>query len=101
MPLTPQEKDFCDHFDYESQDLSGGRPLPAHEWMKAHGVEEMDIWNILVLRERQRKTPIAEKPEQPFELAWESDEQAKGRNQELAKEADDVKRTGRTPHADD
>jgi len=28
MPLTPQEKDFCDHFDYESQDLSGGRHCP-------------------------------------------------------------------------
>lgn len=90
MPLTPQEENFCNHFDYESRDLSKGRPLPAHEWMKAHGVGEMDVWNVLLLQERQRKTPIAEKPEQPFEPAWESAQQAKRRNRELVEEANDV-----------
>ena len=97
MPLTPQEENFCNHFDYESRDLSKGRRLPAHEWMKDHRVREMDIWSILVVRERQRKTPIAEKPERPFEPAWESAQQAERRNHDLAEEANDERPTGTLP----
>ena len=97
MPLTPQEKNFCDHFDYESRDLSKGQLLPAHEWMKAHGLGELEIFDILIARGRERTTAIAEDPEQPFAVAWKTANEARRRNQELAKEAEDAKRTGHTP----
>ena len=38
MPLTPQEKNFCDHFDFENRDLTAPN-LPANEWMKAQGLK--------------------------------------------------------------
>ena len=100
MPLTLQEKNFCDHLDYESTHApyEEGFPIPACNWMKAHRLVQEDIGNILMLRRGERKdVMLPEKPSKPYAPAWKTGEEAKRRNQELAEEADDATRTGRTP----
>ena len=83
-PLTQDEQDFADRFDFESCNLGeSGMEYPAHNWMKANGVWEREIWSILVLRERERKTVLAVRPDRPFKPAWRSAEEARQRNTEL------------------
>jgi len=85
VKLTDKERVFCDHFDFESRDLT--KPdIPAHEWLKAHGLREMEIWEILIARGRERTTNLPEKPEEPFALAWETAEEARRRNREMLQE---------------
>ena len=98
MPPTPQEKNFCDHLDYESTHApyEEGVPVPACNWMTAHCLPQADIWNVLMLRRRERMDPmLPDKPSEPYAPAWKTAEEAKRRNWELAKEAEDAKRTGR------
>jgi len=94
MPLTPQEKNFCDHLDYESTHAPYDKdpiPVPASNWMTAHDVAKTDIWNILMLRRWERKdVMLPEKPSESHAPAWKTGEEAKRRNQELAKEAEDT-----------
>ena len=93
MPLTAQEMVFCDHLDYESTHApyEEGVPVPACNWMKARRLVQADIWNILMLRRWKRKDPmLPEKPSEPYASAWETAEDAKKRNKELAKEVEDV-----------
>ena len=103
MPLTQQENNFVDHLDYESLELTGhpGMPVPACNWMTAHRLSAMEIINVLNLRRLERGTPEVKEPTELYAPAWKTGEEAKRRNQELAEEADDAKRTGRTPHAED
>ena len=104
MPLTPQEKNFGDHLDYESTHApyEEGVPVPACNWMKARGLVQPDIWNILMLRRWERKdVMLTPKPSEPYAPAWKTCQEAKQRNQELAEEFGDAEavrseRTGRT-----
>ena len=97
MPLTSKEMNFCDHLDYENTHVPGdpGMPVPACNWMTAHRLSQREIWNILMLRRWERKdVMLPEKPTHPYEPAWETGEEAKKRNQELAKEAEDARPAG-------
>ena len=93
MPLTPQEINFCDHLDYENSHVPAdpGMPVPACNWMTAHRIQQSDIENILMHRRRERKDVMeTPKPSEPYAPAWKTGEEAKRRNQELAKEAEDT-----------
>ena len=82
--LKPEEMNFAAHFDYESCNLGEpGFPMPAHNWMTAHGVAELEIFNILALAERVNPGNIPEEPPEPFAPAWKTAEEAKQRNSEL------------------
>jgi len=96
MPLTPQEKNFCDHLDYESTHApyEEGVPVPACNWMTSHRLAQADILNILMLRRWERKDPmLPEKPSEPYAPAWETTEEARRRNKKFAKEAEDANPT--------
>lgn len=88
MPLTPEEINFCDHLDYENFHCPEGKmPVPACNWMTAHGLPQQDIWNILMIRRWVRKDVMAPpEPPEPYAPAWKTGEEAKRRNQELAAE---------------
>ena len=84
--LTPEEKNFCDHLDHEDTHApyEKGVLTPACEWMKLHGLTQQDIWDVLMLRRRERKdVMLPEKPIQPYAAAWTTAEEAKSRNREL------------------
>jgi hypothetical protein len=90
MPLTPQEKVFCDHLDYENATCPGdpNLPVPACTWMTAHGLAQADIWNTLMIRRRERNDVMG--PLEPVECcapAWKTAEEARMRNLELIEEA--------------
>jgi len=90
MPLTPQEKNFCDHLDYESTHApyEEGVPVPARNWMTVHGVFQSEIENVLMFRRWERKdVMLTPKPYEPYAPAWKTAEEARRRNQELANEA--------------
>lgn len=90
MPLTPQEKNFCDHLDYESTHApyEEGVPVPAHNWMTIHGVFQSEIENVLMFRRWERKdVMLTPKPSEPYAPAWKTAEEARERNGELAEEA--------------
>lgn len=99
MPLTPQEKIFCDHLDYENVTCPGDPDLlvPACNWMTAHGLSQMDIWNILMLRRWERRdVMLPEKPSEPYAPVWKTGEEAKERNRELEEEFQDAAKAVRS-----
>ena len=94
MPLTPREKNFCDHLDYESTHApyQEGVPAPASNWMTAHRISDSEICNILMLRRLERNDPmLPEEPSEPFAPAWRTPEKARRRNVELAEESRDAR----------
>jgi hypothetical protein len=90
MPLTPEERNVCDHLDYEVTHHPGDptMSIPAIEWRNNLALSSRDIENILTLRRRERKDVMAlpEKPEVSFIPVWATREEAKARNAELASE---------------
>lgn len=94
MPLTSEEKNFCDHLDYENTHVPSinGFPVPASTWMTTHHLTQSCICNILMLRRVERGDPmLPEEPSEPFAPAWRTAGEARGRNVELAEEAKDAR----------
>jgi hypothetical protein len=90
--------------DYESTRAlyEEGVPVPARNWMAVHGVSQSEIENVLMLRRWERKdVMLPENPSESYAPAWETAEEAKRRNKELTKEADDARPAGIPPLGED
>jgi len=65
--------------------------------MTAHGLSQMDIWNILMLRRWERRdVMLPEKPSEPYAPVWKTGEEAKERNRELEEEFQDAAKAVRS-----
>jgi len=96
-PLTPKERNFCDHLDYENSHVPGdpGMPIPAISWLNNSSLSSSsDITNILTLRRMERKDEmLPKKPEASFAPAWATGDEAKARNAELAPIVEELRRS--------
>jgi hypothetical protein len=81
-PLTEKERAFLDHLAYEGMVIP--KEIPAHKWMGEHGLKGIDLLNLEVAREKERHGAMFDPPTVPFEIPWESGEEAKKRNEEFA-----------------
>jgi hypothetical protein len=83
-PLTEKERAFLDHLAYEGMLTPPIEKTLAFKWLREHGLRGFDLLNLEVAREKERHGAMFDPPTVPFEIPWESGEEAKRRNEEFA-----------------